>query len=56
MVSTFAAFFALAIALFFAIEGFSGNTALNVLLAMAGLGALALFGASVFFGRRRPRG
>jgi hypothetical protein len=56
MVSTFAAFFAVVIALFFAIEGFSGNTVLNVLLAMAGLGALALFAASIFFARRRPRG
>ncbi len=52
MVSTFEIIIAIAVAVFFAVEGFSGNVALNVILLIAGLGSLSLAGATFYRSRR----
>ena len=57
MIAAFGTMIALAIALFFSIEGFGGNTTLNVLMMIVGVGAFLAAGASMLSAwRARPRG
>ena len=57
MISAFGTLIAVAIVVFFSVEGFSGNVALNVLLVLAGLAAFSAAGFSMTRSwRARPRG